>query len=107
MCHCGAVIKELLVRAHKPGSTPGDAVFCFFLFFFCFFSLLVTLSAWINIYFKLKSGPFILEKGFRFQKFLIHILAKLTTRKKKQIKRALYLRVNLFSTKVLIGETIF
>ena len=78
-----------------------------FFFFSVFFFLLVTLSAWINIYFKLKSGPFILEKGFRFQKFLIHILAKLTTRKKKQIKKALYLRVNLFSTKVLIGETIF
>ena len=29
-CHCGAVVKELLERAEKPGSTPGDAVFCFF-----------------------------------------------------------------------------
>ena len=30
MCHCGVVVKELLARADKPGSTPGDAVFCFF-----------------------------------------------------------------------------
>ena len=26
MCHFGAVVKELLARAGKPGSTPGDAV---------------------------------------------------------------------------------
>ena len=39
MCHCGAVVKELLARADKPGSTPGDDVFCFFVpfFFFLFF----------------------------------------------------------------------
>ena len=30
VCHCGAVVKELLARADKPGSTPGDGVFCFF-----------------------------------------------------------------------------
>ena len=41
MCHCGAVVKELLERADKPGSTPGDAVFCFFVPFF-FFSCLVS-----------------------------------------------------------------
>ena len=29
VCHCGAVVKELLARADKPGSTSGDAVFCF------------------------------------------------------------------------------
>ena len=40
MCHCGAVVKELLERADKPGSTPGDAVFCFFVPFF--FSCLVS-----------------------------------------------------------------
>ena len=34
MCHCGAVVKELLARADKPGSTPGDAVFCFLYRFF-------------------------------------------------------------------------
>ena len=28
--HCGAVVNELLARENKPGSTPGDAVFCFF-----------------------------------------------------------------------------
>ena len=30
LCHCGAVVKELLARADKQGSTPGDDVFCFF-----------------------------------------------------------------------------
>ena len=38
MCHCGAVVKELLECADKPGSTPGDAVFCFF-FWTVFFSV--------------------------------------------------------------------
>ena len=43
MCHCGVVVKELLARVGKPGSTPGHAVFCFlvvlffFLFGLCFF----------------------------------------------------------------------
>ena len=27
--HCVAVVKKLLARADKPGSTPGNAVFCF------------------------------------------------------------------------------
>ena len=39
MCHCGAVVKELLARADKPGSTPGDAFFCFFVPFFSVWSL--------------------------------------------------------------------
>ena len=40
MCHCGAVVKELLGRADKPGSTTGDAVSCFFVpFFFPVWSL--------------------------------------------------------------------
>ena len=41
VCHCGAVVKELLARADKQGSTPGDDVFCFFVpfFFFLFFFL--------------------------------------------------------------------
>ena len=35
-CVTGAVVKALIARAYKPGSTPGDAVFCFFVpFFFC------------------------------------------------------------------------
>ena len=37
--HCGAVVKELLARADKPGSTSGDAVFCFLYFFFFLFGL--------------------------------------------------------------------
>ena len=28
------MVKELFARADKPGSTPGDAVFCFFVPFF-------------------------------------------------------------------------
>ena len=28
VCHCGAVVKELFTGADKPGSTPGDAIFC-------------------------------------------------------------------------------
>ena len=44
MCHGGAVLKDLLARADKPGSTPGDAVFCFFVpFFFPVWSLFLTL----------------------------------------------------------------
>ena len=31
---CGAVVKELLECADKPGSTPDNAVFCFFVPFF-------------------------------------------------------------------------
>ena len=34
MCHCGTVVKELIARADQPSSTPGDAVFCFFIPFF-------------------------------------------------------------------------
>ena len=34
--HCGAVVKELLARADKPGSTPGNNVFCFFVPFLLF-----------------------------------------------------------------------
>ena len=37
--YCGAAVKELPERAEKPGSTPGDAVFCFFVPFFSLFSL--------------------------------------------------------------------
>ena len=43
MCHCGAVVKELLARADKPGSTPVDAVYCFFVPFFFFFFFLFRL----------------------------------------------------------------
>ena len=39
VCHCGAVVKELLARVDKPGSTPGDAVFCFVYRFFFLFGL--------------------------------------------------------------------
>ena len=39
VCHCGAVVKELHAPADKPGSTPGDAVFYFFVLFFFLFGL--------------------------------------------------------------------
>ena len=38
VCHCGAVVKEFLARADKPGSTT--LLFCFFVpFFFSLFGL--------------------------------------------------------------------
>ena len=99
MCDCGAVVKELLARVDKPGSTPDDAVFCFFvpflfflfdLFFFntifsfgLFFFILTTDPAGhalgsINI---LSLSPeFYFGKGI--SKLLICIVAKLMTRKK-------------------------
>ena len=83
-CHCGAVVKELLALADKPRSTPGDAVFCFFLpfFFFPVWSLFLTLFfllAFISLfllltlpvmnldqwYFKLKSGVLFWERDFK------------------------------------------
>ena len=62
VCHCGAVVKELLERADKLGSTPGNAVFCFFVPFF--------FSVWSLFFLTLFS-------------LLICTLPKLTTRKKK------------------------
>ena len=45
VCDCGAVVKELLARVDKPGSTPDDAVFCFFVpfLFFLFDPFFLTL----------------------------------------------------------------
>ena len=44
VCHYGVVVKELLARVDKPGSTPGDAVFCFFIpFFFSDWPIFLTL----------------------------------------------------------------
>ena len=39
VCHCGAEVKVLFARADKSGSTPGDAVLCFFVSFFFLFGL--------------------------------------------------------------------
>ena len=56
VCHCGAVVKEFLARADKPGATPGDAAFCFFvpfvfpvwsIFFFTLFFLLAFFSLFL------------------------------------------------------------
>ena len=90
MCHCGAVVKELLERAViNPGSTPGDAVFCFFEQFLLFGLFLNTIFPFGLFFFILIADPashaigsiyILLEKGFR--KLLICIMAKLTTRKK-------------------------
>ena len=88
------MVKELLVRADKPGSTPGHAVLCFLVipFFFFFwplsfntiflfglFSFILTADpadhALGLIYiFEAQVRSLILEKGF--QKLLIFILAK-------------------------------
>ena len=68
MCHYGAVVKEFLACADKPGSTPSDAAFSFFVSFFshyffllAFFSLFLLQTLLVMhldqyIYFKLKSG---------------------------------------------------
>ena len=98
MCHCGAVVQELLAHADKPGSTLGGAVFCFFvpsffsvwslflntIFPFGLFIFILTADpaghALGSIYILSVSPEFILQKGF--PKLLICILAKLTTRKK-------------------------
>ena len=101
MCHRGAVVKELLKRKDKPGSAPGNAVFCFFIPFFFFspvWSLFFnTIFPFGLFFFILTADPaghalgsiihfevrsFILEKVF--QKLVICIPAKLTTRKKKK-----------------------
>ena len=59
VCHCGAVVKELLARADKPGSTPGDAVFCFFVpfFFFCLVSFFYTIFPFGLFFFILTADP--------------------------------------------------
>ena len=59
MCHCGAVIKELLGRADKPGSTSGEAVFCFFVpFFFSVWSLFFnTIFSFRLFFFILTADP--------------------------------------------------
>ena len=95
----GAVVKGLLARADKPGSTPGDAVFFFFFFALFFFRLLFvfnTIFPFVLLFFIFTADPadpvlgsicilslspeYILKKGF--QELLICILAKLTARKK-------------------------
>ena len=65
------------LRADKPGSTPGDTVFCFFVPFFFLntifpFGLFLYsycwpcwLCTWINIYFKLKSGVWFWKRDFK------------------------------------------
>ena len=83
VCHCGAVVKEFLARADKPGSTPGDAAFCFLVPFFSLFGLFFEhyfsfwpfflysycrpcwSCTWINIYFKLKSGVLFWKRDFK------------------------------------------
>ena len=86
VCHCGAVVKELLVPADKPGSTPAYAVFCFFVPFFffsvwslflkklhflwAFFSLFLLLTLLIMHldqywYFKLKSRVLFWKRDFK------------------------------------------
>ena len=84
MCHYGAVVKGLLAPAGKPGSTPGDAVFCFFVPFFfprlvSFFNIIFPFGLFFfiltadpagntlgSIYiFKLKSGVLFWKRDFK------------------------------------------
>ena len=64
MCHCGAVVKELLARADNPGSTTVDAVFCFFvpclfisLFLLCLVSFLTLFFLLAFFFFILTADP--------------------------------------------------
>ena len=57
MCNCGAVVEELPASAHKPGSTPVDAVFCFFVPFFSVWSLFLTLFSFWPFFFILTADP--------------------------------------------------
>ena len=59
MCHCGAVVKELPARTDKPGSTAGDAVFCF-LFLCSVFFLFPVWSLFLNTIFPFGFFFFIL-----------------------------------------------
>ena len=46
------MVKEFLVPADKPGSTPGDATFCFFVpFFFPVWSIFLTLFFLLAFFF--------------------------------------------------------
>ena len=51
------MVKELLARADKPGSTPGDPVFCFLVvpFFFLLFGL-----CFLTLFFLLAGFPLFL-----------------------------------------------
>ena len=95
MCHCGAVVKEMLARAGRPASTPGDTVFCFFVpFFFCLVSFFNTIFPFGLFFFILTADPaghalgsiyiLSLSPEFYFGKGISKALdlAKLTTRKK-------------------------
>ena len=57
MCHCGAVVKELLALADKPGSTPRDAVFCLFVPILLFFFCLVLVFPFRLFFFILTTDP--------------------------------------------------
>ena len=58
MCYYGAVIKELLERADKRGSNPGDAVFCFFVpFFLCLVSFFQHYFSFWPFFFILNADP--------------------------------------------------
>ena len=56
VCQCGALVKELLARADKPSSTPGDAVFCFFVPFFSVWSLFFTTIFPLGLFFFILSA---------------------------------------------------
>ena len=51
------MVKELLARADKPGSTPGDAVFCFLYRFSCLVSFFNTIFSFGLFFFILTADP--------------------------------------------------
>ena len=98
MCHCGAVVKEFLARADKLVRLPVTLFsVSMYLFFPCLVSFFNTIFPFGLFFFILTADPaghalgsiyilslsprsFIVEKGF--QKLLICMLSKLTTREK-------------------------
>ena len=92
MCHRGVVVKELLVRADKLGSTPVDAVFCSCtVLFFLFGPFFNTVFPFGLFFFILTADPaghelgsiyifiYIFGKGISKLKLSICILARLYT----------------------------
>ena len=58
MCHCGAVVKELLERADKPGSTPSNAFsVSLYRFFPCLVSFLALFFLLAFFFFVLSADP--------------------------------------------------
>ena len=84
MCHCGAVVKELIARADQPGSAPLFFLFSLFfntIFSFGLFAVILTADradhALGSIYILSLSPEFYFGKGISR---VLDLLAKFTAR---------------------------